>query len=185
MGLSRKRERELKRLRNSAQDLWGDQKQVLDHASRVVREAGKQVKQLGREEVAPRVRDTIDHRIMPTVVSARTAADTTRDKLAHEVLPSVASAVASALAVIEVAKDARVKEALREVRKASDKLGNKVQIIPQKSSAGPGRFILLGLGLVAFAGVAYAAWQTFRDDEDLWVSDETEDFTTATEPQSL
>lgn len=197
MALSRKRERELKRLKHSASELWEDQREVLDHASKVVREAGRQVGYVSREELAPRVRDTIDHRIRPTVESGisatRHAADKTRDKISHEVLPSVASAIASALAVIEVAKDARIKEALREIRRvgaqtedfvqltgkkvsrASEKIGKKVAIVPVKKSHGPGRYIAISVGVVALAGLAYAAWQTLRADDDLWISDEPED----------
>jgi hypothetical protein len=172
MGLSRKRERELKRLRSSASDLWDDQREVLEHASKVVREAGRQVGYLGREEVVPRVRGTIDDRIKPSVYSAR-------NKLTHEVLPSVASAIASALAVIEVAKNAKVKEVTRQLEKASKKasaVGSKaavkVGLRQEPKRKGPGRYILMGLGLVAAASVAYAAWQTLREDDDLWVTDE-------------
>ena len=42
---------------------------------------------------------------------------------------------------------------------------------PPKKSAGPGRYILIGLGVVATLGVAYAAWQTLRADDDLWIED--------------
>lgn len=181
MGLSRKRERELKHLRKAASELWDGQREVLEHASSVVREAGKQVGYLGREQVAPRVRGTIDHRIKPTVASGvaatRHVAGSARDKVAHDVFPSVASAIASALAVIEVAKDAKLKEVNRQLAKAGDKaskvgkrVGRKVGVV--KPRRGPGRYILLGLGVVAAASVAYAAWQTLREDDDLWISDE-------------
>ena len=186
MGLSRKRERELKRLRNSAAELWDDQREVLEHASKVVREAGKQVGYLGREEVAPRVRGPNDQRIKPTLASGAAAtrhvADSARDKIAHDVFPSVASAIASALAVIEVAKDAKVKEVSRQLAKAGGKVskagreaGRRVGVIKPEPRRGPGRYILLGLGIVAAASVAYAAWQTLREDDDLWVSDELDD----------
>jgi hypothetical protein len=32
-----------------------------------------------------------------------------------------------------------------------------------------------GVGVVAAAGLAYAAWQTLRADDELWVSDEADD----------
>jgi len=186
MGLSRKRERELKKLRNSASELWDDQREVLEHASHVVREAGKQVGYLGREQVVPKVRGTIDHRIKPTVASGVAAtkhvAGSARDKVAHDVFPSVASAIASALAVIEVAKDAKVKEASRQLAKAGDKasrvgkkVGRKVGLVKPEPRKGPGRYILLGLGVVAAVSVAYAAWQTLREDDNLWISDELEE----------
>jgi hypothetical protein len=179
MGLSRKRERELKKLRHAASELWEDQREVLEHASSVVREAGKQVGYLGREQVVPKVKGTIDHRIMPTVASGVAAtkhvAGSARDKVAHDVFPSVASAIASALAVIEVAKDAKVKEAPRQLAKAGKKVGRKVGIVKPEPKRGPGRYILLGLGVVAAASVAYAAWQTLREDDNLWISDELDE----------
>jgi hypothetical protein len=192
MGLSRKRERELKKLKNSASQLWEDQREVLEHASKVVREAGKQVGHLGREEVAPMVRGTIDHRIRPTVSSGvaatRHVTESARNKIAHEVFPSVASAIASALAVIEVAKDAKVREVSRQLEKTSSKAsklsrkaGSRFGMAKPEPKSGPGRFILLGLGVVMAAGVAYAAWQTLRDDEDLWIADESDQGTTKLE----
>ena len=52
-------------------------------------------------------------------------------------------------------------------------IGTNVGIIKPKP-AGPGRYILIGVGVVAFAAVAYAAWQTLRADDDLWIDDEPE-----------
>ncbi|MDQ1596833.1 MAG: hypothetical protein QOI70_257 [Microbacteriaceae bacterium] len=178
MALSRKREKELKRLREAAFELWDDQKDVLEHAQHVVREASRQAAQLSREEVAPRVREAIDHNVRPAVATGlaagRTVADTARDKIQREVLPAVSSAIASALAVLEVSKDPRVREALGRVREVSGRLAPKVAVEPPKS-AGPGRYILVGVAIVAAAGVAYAAWQTLRADDELWVSDDEAD----------
>jgi hypothetical protein len=86
----------------------------------------------------------------------------------------VSSALASALAVLEVSKDPRVREALGRVREVSNRLAPKVEVAPPKG-VGPGRYILVGVALVAAAGVAYAAWQTLRADDELWVSDEETD----------
>lgn len=200
MALSRKRARELKRLKRSASDLWENQREVLDQASKVVREAGTAAGHLGRHEVAPRVRDTIDHRVKPVFASGalatKAAADGARRKVQHDVLPSVASAVATALAVIEVTKDARVRDAMKAVHKAGGAekvldlssrktkkkakkirkdIAKRVNIVPPKSS-GPGRYIVMGVGVVALAGIGYAVWQTLRADDDLWISDEPEEF---------
>ncbi len=179
MTLSRKREKELKRLRGAASDLWDDQKDVLEHATHVVREASRQAAQVGREEVVPRVREAIDNHVRPGIASGiaatRSVADSTRDKLQHDVLPAVASALASALAILELAKDPRVREVLGKASTAGAQLGSRAGIVPAKSNAGPGRYILIGLGLVATAGIAYAAWQTLRADDELWVSDEEAD----------
>ena len=182
VGLSRKRQKELKRLRGSASELWDEQKEVLDRASHVVREASRQVASLSREEVAPRVRDAVDNHLRPGVASGvaatRSAAGSTREKFVEDVLPAVTSALSSALAVIEATKNPQVREALSRVGKAGAKAGSKVVPAAAKSS-GPGRYILIGVGLVAAAGLAYAAWQTLRADDELWVSDESDDETDA------
>jgi len=184
LALSRKRAKELKRLKSAASDLWDDQKEVLEHASHVVREAGRQAANAGREEVAPRVRDAYDHRVRPVVdlgvASGRAVADTARDRVQRDVLPAVSSAIASALAVLEVSKDPRVREALSNVRKAGNQFGTKVGVVPAKPQPGPGRYILIALALAAAAGVGYAAWQTFRADDELWVSDDEADDPIAT-----
>lgn len=184
VGLSRKRRKELERLRGTASDLWDEQKEVLDRASRVVREASRQVAGLSREEVAPRVRDAVDNHLRPGVASGiaatRSAAGTTREKFVDDVLPAVTSALSSALAVIEASKNPQVREALSRVGKAGAKVGSKVgsKVVPSAAkSSGPGRYILIGVGLVAAAGLAYAAWQTLRADDELWVSDEPDDDT--------
>ena len=178
VGLSRKRQRELKRLKGSTSELWNEQKEVLDRATHVVREASRQLANLGREEVAPRVRDAVDNHVRPSVASGiaatRSAAGSTREKFVEDVLPAVTSALSSALAVIEASKNPQVREALSRVGKAGAKVGSKVVPVASKSS-GPGRYILIGVGLVAAAGLAYAAWQTLRADDELWVSDEPDD----------
>lgn len=174
MGLSRKRQRELNRLKRTTSDLWGDQKDVLEHASKVVREARRQLANVSREEVAPRVRDLYESRVRPGVESGleagRQFAGTAREKVARDLLPAVSSALGTALAALEVAKDPRIRRAIGAVRGA----GSKARIIPATPANGPGRYILIGVGLVAAAGLAYAAWQTLRADDELWVSDEPE-----------
>jgi hypothetical protein len=70
--------------------------------------------------------------------------------------------------MLEAAKDPRVRDVVRRVAGAGERAG--VVTMPKKS-AGPGRYILIGLGVVAAAGIAYAAWQTLRADDDLWIED--------------
>jgi len=176
MALSRKRRKELNRLKNQAEGLWEDQKELLDHASKVVRNASRQAAHYAREEVSPRIRDTFEDTVLPAVNSgikgARSAASSGRDRLVHDVLPGVTSALGTALAAIEVAKNQQVRDAISRATKIGTDLGTRAGVIKPKS-AGPGRYILIGLGVVAFAAVAYAAWQTLRADDDLWVEDET------------
>jgi hypothetical protein len=175
MALSRKRRKELTRLKNQASDLWDDQKELLDHASKVVRDASRQAAKYAREEVTPRVRDTFDDTVKPAVSSgfatAKSAAGATRDKLVGDVLPAVTSALGTALAAIEVAKNQQVRDAIVRASKLGTDIGTKVGIVKPKP-AGPGKYILIGLGVVAVAAVAYAAWQTLRADDELWIDDE-------------
>lgn len=215
MGLTRKRKRELNRLREHAEDLWGDQREVLEHASQVVREAKRQAGNFAREEVSPKMRETLDLNVKPAVAhsveATKHAVTTTRDKLTDDVLPAVSSALGSALAAIEVAKDQRLRDALKAVSATSESVGKKVSQtsdkvskkvsatsekvgkeaakvskkaikagtkagLVKKKSPGAGRYILIGVVVVALAGIAYAAWQTLRADDDLWVDeDETPD----------
>lgn len=173
MALSRKRQKELDRLKRGATELWDDQKEVLDHATKVVREARRQLANVSREEVAPRVRDIYESRVRPGVESGldagRNFAGAARDKVSRDVLPAVSSALGTALAALEVARSPQVRQALSRVTRSTSKA-----VVPAKSNGGPARFILIGVGLVAAAGVAYAAWQTLRADDELWVSDEPE-----------
>lgn len=182
MALSRKRQKELNRLKAQAEDLWEDQKELLDHATKVVRDASRQAAHYTREEVGPRVRETYEDRVRPAVnagiASARSAAGTTRDRLVDEVLPAMSSALGTALAAIEVAKNKQVREAISRATKIGTDVGTRVGIV-QPKPAGPGRYILIGIGVVATLAVAYAAWQTLRADDDLWIDDEPE----ATEPE--
>jgi hypothetical protein len=198
MALSRKQKREIAKLKTRAADVWDDQKDVIDRANKVIREASKHAGSYTREELAPRAQKAFDERVRPAVSAAgsagysaaRSAAHVGRARLEHDVIPAFSSAVGSALAVLEVAKDPHVREALK---RASDtgsslaskgsslatKAGTKAGIVKPKPSHGAGRYILIGLGVVAAIGVAYAAWQTLRADDDLWIDDED-----VTEPTS-
>jgi hypothetical protein len=176
MEMSRKRRRGLKRLRGNASDLWEDQREVLDRATKVLSEARRQLVSVGREEVAPRVRDTAVNRVLPAVatgvatgvVTTKRAARSARAKFSDGILPAVTGAFGSALTMAELAKDSKVRDALDRLRKG--------KVVEQQRSSGPGRFILMSVGVVALAGVAYAAWQTLRSDDDLWVGDEADGF---------
>jgi hypothetical protein len=172
MEMSRKRRRELKRLRGNASDLWEDQREVLDRATKVLSEARRQLVSVGREEVAPRVRDTTMNKVIPavatSVVTTKRAARSAREKLSDEIFPAVTGAFGSAMTLAELAKDARVRDAIDRIRKG--------KVVEPPKSSGPGRFILMTVGMVALAGVAYAAWQTLRSDDDLWVGDEADGF---------
>ena len=183
VALSRKRKKELKRLRGNADTLLQDQKDVLEQASKVVREASRQASNYAREEIAPRVRETYDDRVRPAVNSGlsvtRSAAHTAREKITDDVLPAVSGAIGSALAVLEAAKHPDVRKAIADATssasKTANKVGVKVGLVQPPKSSGPGKYILIGLAVVAVAGIAYAAYQTLRADDDLWIDDEIDE----------
>ncbi|HWR85309.1 MAG TPA: DNA helicase [Rhodoglobus sp.] len=170
MALSRKRRKELKRLRNSAEELWQDQKELLDHAAKVVREATRQAGGYARDEVAPKVRDTYEDRIVPAVGAGFAGAKT----VAGGATANVTKALGTALAAIEVVKDKQLKDALKQASRLGRDVGEKVGVVQPKPAMGPGGFVLIGLGVVLAGAVAYVAWQTLRADDDLWIEDEVE-----------
>lgn len=45
---------------------------------------------------------------------------------------------------------------------------------PVKKSSNPFVFILMAIGTIALAIVSYAAWQTLRADDDLWVEEDAD-----------
>jgi len=49
--------------------------------------------------------------------------------------------------------------------------GRKAQ--PAKS-ANPLTYVLMAIGAIALAAISYAAWQTLRADDDLWVEEDSE-----------
>lgn len=173
MALSRKRQKELRNLKRSADELWEEQREALDHATRVLREATRQANALAREEVAPRVTSVYTDHVQPAVATgiagAKSAGSAVKERVVSDVLPALSGAVGSAIAVIEAVRDPRVRDVVRSAARTGGKV---VKIAPApKKGPGPGTFILIGLGVVAVAGVAYAAWQTLRADEDLWIED--------------
>ncbi|MBC7518612.1 MAG: hypothetical protein H7248_06985 [Microbacteriaceae bacterium] len=201
MGLSRKREKELKRLRTTAADLWDEQREVLDHASTVVREASRQLGNASREEFAPRVRDAVNQHILPavstTLQATRSVADDARNRVVHDVFPVVSSALGTALAALDNSRDARVRDAFRHLHDVTGRAGHKAgkvvagassravraysryggrnDLAKPKPTLGFGGYLLITIGVATVAGIAYAAWQTLRADDELWVLDEGDD----------
>lgn len=168
MSLSRQRQNELDDLKRTAEDLWEQQQEVIDRASRIAREAGRQVGAVAREEVAPRVRSAVD----AGGNAVRGVADGARTKFTHDVVPAVTGAAATALAAIDVIRDKQLRAAIASAGRFGSDLGVKVGIIEPPKKSSPLPWILLGVGVVAAAAVGYAVWQTLRADDDLWVEDE-------------
>lgn len=164
MALSRKRERELNRLKRETESLLRDQRDVLEQAARVVRAAGHQASALTREEVAPRVRDAYEDHVRPVARRGR-------QKFVHDVVPAVSSALGSAVAVIESLRGP-ANDTLDRVSRSARDIGERTGLVERRSS--PAKYIVLGVAVFAVAGVAYAAWQTLRADDSLWIEDEAE-----------
>jgi hypothetical protein len=176
MSLTRKRKKELKRLRNDAEQLWSQQQDVLANANVLAAQARKQAAYYAREEVAPRVRDGYDSYVRPV---AQTAASTAgkyagvaRERLVGDVIPAVGTAVGTALSVVDHARAARAAAFRGDFKQAGKEFTRKIEVAKQKSGPGAGTIIAVGLGIVAAAGLLYAVWQTFRADDELWVADE-------------
>jgi hypothetical protein len=176
MSLTRKRKKELKRLRSSAEELWGQQQEVLANANSVAAEARRQAAYYTREEIAPRVRDGYDSYVRPAAQSAaQTAgkyAGVARDRIVGDVIPAVGTAVGTALSVVDHARAARSAAFNGDFAKARTEITRKASAASQKSGPGTGTVIAVGLGVIAAAGLLYAVWQTFRADDELWVADE-------------
>lgn len=167
MNLSRKRRRELRRLRGDAQELLDHQRLVLGHAGEVLNEAGRQAKKLSDEHLAPRV-DVAIEAARPTidrgVASARRTADTVR----RVTTPFVAAALARTIRTLD---ELESPDAASQVRGFGERTG---YLKPAKKKRRAGGWIALGLGVTAAVGVGYAIWQAFRTDDELWVAPESQ-----------
>lgn len=162
MQLSRKRRRELKKLRNQAEVLLDHQREVLGHAGHVLGEASRQAKELGNEHVMPRVESAVDQArpfVQKNVACARRAADRVRIAAA----PVVAAALAGTVRSLERMEQT---EASRQLRDFGEQRGL-IEPVKKKRKGG---LIALGVGIAAASAVGYALWQAFREDDDMWVS---------------
>ena len=111
MSLSRKRRKELKRLRSSAEELWGNQQHLLEEANAVAREASRQLGHFTREEVVPRARTGYESYVRPRMEQARSVAKGAGDTLER----TVGNALGSVLSIGDIANDARVRRAVERI----------------------------------------------------------------------
>jgi len=164
MSLSRKRRRELGRLRSQTQELLDQQRVVLSHAGAVLQEAGRQAKHLSDEHVAPRVADAYES-VRPvvdrSVLRARRAAENVRRVSA----PIVAGALASTVRTLERIENRQIAD---QVRGFGERRGLLEPVKPPKKRGGS--FVALALGITAAVGVGYMVLQAFRSDDELWVA---------------
>ena len=160
MSLSRKRKKQLRRLQKDANQLWEAQQVLVGNAADVAREAGRQLGSYGREQVVPVVQNAYDHRVAPVVDrGVKIGKHVVDDK----VVPIVGGVVGTALTAWDVANAKRHKIAVK---------ARKAVAPPKKQGPGLGSIVAIVLGAAAAVGVLYAAWQTLRADDELWVADD-------------
>ncbi|EYT54699.1 DNA/RNA helicase [Leucobacter sp. UCD-THU] len=162
MKLSRKRRRELRRLRKDAQQLLDQQRVVLGHAGEVLHSAGHQARRLSDEHLQPRIDRAVDT-ARPAIERGVTRARRSADNVRRFTAPFVAAALTRTINTLDEIEN---HDAAKQVRGFGERTG---YLKPKRRVGG---VIALGLGLAAAAGVGYALWQAFRTDEDLWVAPE-------------
>lgn len=164
MSLSRKRRRELKKLKKLTNKLVGEQRVVLDHAGGVLAEAGLQARHLSDEHLAPRAQRVLD-RVRPTVNAGVDVARGLSRTVCNVATPVASSAVARAVSALEAGNQ---KDAAKRLQKFGESNG-----LLKKQRGIAGTFALL-IGLVTAGAIGYSLWQAFRDDDELWVAPEQE-----------
>ncbi len=161
MSLSRKRKKELRKLQSQASKLWESQQVLVGDASSIAREAGRQLGYYNREQVVPQVKASYGRYVTPVVEKGVTASKNVVD---HTIVPAAGAVVGSAMSVWDAAAHTRAKLS-----------GGRIPlpvIEPPKRGIGAGGIIAIIFGVAAALGVAYAAWQTLRADDELWVADD-------------
>lgn len=186
MGLSRKRKKELRKLQDQANKLWESQQVIVGQAGDIAREASRQLGHYNREQVVPTVQKKYETYAAPYVDKGVKGSRRVFD---DKVLPATGAVVGTALSVWDAANETRGKLAAgkglqfpdaEKYAKLADKytaqqrkkLAKKLGSEPQRSGMGPAGVIALILGITAAVGVLYAAWQTLRADDELWVADD-------------
>ncbi|MFT4228779.1 MAG: DNA helicase [Microbacterium sp.] len=166
MSLSRKRKKELHRLQNQANQLLESQQVLIGEAGAVAREASRQLGNYNREHVLPTVQANYERYAAPYVDRG---IKTSKHVLNDRIIPATGAVVGSALSVWDAANDTRA----RLTGIARPIVSKKVAAVPpQRTGLSAGGVIAIALGVAAAAGVLYAAWQTLRADDELWVADD-------------
>jgi hypothetical protein len=164
--LTRKRAKQIKKLRKKADKLMAEQRVVNSHAAEIARDARNQARAYGNESLRPAA-ERVVHR----------GVDAGRDSLSkatrgwnRSVVPAIATGLGSFAAMAQIAKDDRVQGAIESVRRYAT-VPEVSPAHPVKSGPNAIQWLLIGVGAVAVASAAYAAWQTLRADDDLWIPD--------------
>lgn len=156
---SKKQKKELKKLQKSAAELWEKQQVVAGQAREVAREATRQASRFGRETVVPSAQSKYHEVVDPYVDIARPYVDrgykVSKKAVDTRVVPAVGSFVGRVAGAVDAARAAT---------------GHPVEPPKKKRRVGP--VIAVVLGIAAAAGIVFAAWQTLRADDELWVADD-------------
>ena len=164
MSLSRKRKKELQKLQKQASNLWEAQQVLVGEATSVAREAGRQLGHYSREHVKPQVQAGYNKYAAPYV-------DKGKDVVNGTLIPAAGAVVGSALSVWDAANEQRSRLADgRGIHLPAS--WSRPAPVPVKKGIGAGGVIAIILGVAAAVGVLYAAWQTLRADDELWVADD-------------
>ena len=164
MSVSRKRKKELEKLQKQAGNLWEAQQILVGEAATVAREASRQLGHYGREQVKPQVQAGYDKYAAPYVDKGKKVVNST-------VIPAAGAVVGSALSVWDAANEQRSHLAAGRGFTVPSSW-SKAAPVPAKKGIGAGGVIAIILGVAAAVGVLYAAWQTLRADDELWVADD-------------
>jgi len=81
MELSKRRERELHKLSTDASDLWHKQRDLFGRAGELLREAGRSAGEIGRDEVYPKTRESLENALAPTLAKIKKAPQRPESKM--------------------------------------------------------------------------------------------------------
>jgi hypothetical protein len=175
VALSRKQKKELKKFKKHAFDVWSEQREVVSHAGKVLGDARDHGVAYANKNVTPRIKHAVDQNVRPAVSQGLSAgshaATIAQDRLKNDVYP----ALSSYLGGLDLLNDPKVKKALAQAKKQGGQVAAKYAPAKKKSGPGAGGVLLIGLGVVALGGLVFAAVQTLRADDELWVADDDAD----------
>lgn len=166
MSLSRKRKRELKKLRAQAEALLNEQRDLLGSAGVLAGEASRQAKHLGNEVIVPRVNDALEG-VRPTIDRGVGVARRFGMQARLLAAPVLASALASTVRGLDRIENS---DAARQIEAFGVRQG--LLQPAKKKKNGVFRVFAIGAGVAAAAAVGYTLWQAFRTDDELWVAPE-------------
>ena len=95
-----------------------------------------------------------------------------RNVLNDTVVPAAGAVVGSAMSVWDAANDTRAKLASGRGIDCRKRVRQGTRQCRVKTGLGAGGVIAIILGVAAALGILYAAWQTLRADDELWVADD-------------